>query len=478
MKLFTLVYIIENLNFYFGGLKMKFTILHTNDVHSRFENFARISTKIKKMRDDSTIVLDAGDFHDFMDLMLQGTNGQAGSKLLKEAGYDALAIGNNEMFEGLETMRYMTSSTDLPFVSCNLVRKDGSDIEGIRKSIIVEKSGVRFLVIGASPDFKMFLDLMDMGTLPYKEAIQKEIDDNKGKYDVCILLSHLGLREDEELLESVKGIDIVIDGHSHVLMDNPEVINGVTVHMSGCYGEYLGRVTFEYDGHVHDVKAENIKVHDEEMDENILELMGTNRKEAIDNLSEPLYSIDRDLYHDIVEENPMTNFLADAVKDCMKTDLGIINSGVINGGIRKGVVTMKKLIEICPSPLNPTYMEVKGKNIKEALNMSLDHDLCYKDGRGGGFRGKYLGRLHVSGAVIEHDGKNVKHVLINGKEIEDEKYYSVATSDYLERGDWYTPLAEHRNVRYDIDYLRITLKKYLCRKEFLDKAFVDRWIEE
>lgn len=461
-----------------GGLKMKFTILHTNDVHSRFENFARITTKIKKMRDENTLVLDAGDFHDFMDLMLQGTDGQAGAKLLKEAGYDALAIGNNEMFEGLDTMHSMTSSADLPFLSCNLVRKNGTDIEGVTKSVIIERSGVRFLVVGASPDFKMFLDLMDMGTLPYKEAIKNEIAANKGKYDVCILLSHLGLREDEELLDSLKGIDLVIDGHSHVLMDKPEVINGVTIHMSGCYGENLGRVTFEYDGKVHDVTAENIKADDEEMDENILEIMGTNRKEAIERLGTPLYGIDRDLYHDIVEENPMTNFLADAIRDCLKTDIGIINSGVLNGGIRKGEVSMKKLIEVCPSPLNPTYMEVQGKDIKEALNMSLDHDLCYKDGRGGGFRGKYLGRLHVSGAVIEHDGNSVKRVLINGRDIEDEKYYSVATSDYLERADWYTPLSKHRNVRYDIDYLRITLKNYLCRKEFVDNAFIDRWIKK
>lgn len=459
-----------------GGYEMRFTILHTNDVHSRFENFARITTKIKKMRDENTLVLDAGDFHDFMDLMLQGTDGQAGAKLLKEAGYDALAIGNNEMFEGVDTMHSMTSSTDLPFLSCNLVKKDGSYLKYVKRSVILVKSGVRFLVIGASPDFKEFLDLMDMGTLPYKEAIEKEIDDNKGKYDVCILLSHLGLREDEELLEVVKGIDIVIDGHSHVLMDKPHVVNDIKLHMSGCYGEYLGVVSFEYDGQVHDVTAENIKVKDEEMDENILEIISTNKKKAIETLSTPLYSIDRDLYHDVVEENPMTNFLADALKDLLKTDIGIINSGVLNGGIRKGEVSMKKLIEICPSPLNPTYMEVQGKDIKEALNMSLDHDLCYKDGRGAGFRGKYLGRLHVSGAVIEHDGKSVKRVLINGKEIEDEKYYTVATSDYLERGTGYTPLGENRNVRYDIDYLRITLKKYLCRKEFVDNAFIDRWI--
>ena len=54
---------------------MRFKILHTNDVHSRFENFARITTKIKELKDQNTLILDAGDYHDFKDVMLQGTRG-------------------------------------------------------------------------------------------------------------------------------------------------------------------------------------------------------------------------------------------------------------------------------------------------------------------------------------------------------------------------------------------------------------------
>lgn len=53
---------------------MRFTILHTNDIHSRFENLAKISTKINELRDENTLVIDAGDF---MRVELQGTMGRA-----------------------------------------------------------------------------------------------------------------------------------------------------------------------------------------------------------------------------------------------------------------------------------------------------------------------------------------------------------------------------------------------------------------
>lgn len=247
--------------------------------------------------------------------------------------------------------------------------------------------------------------------------------------------------------------------------------------MSGCYGENLGLLDFEYDGNVTNVHGVNINVKKVEMNENILKLIDKNRKIANDNLGVSLYSIDREMWHDVVEENPITNLLADAIRDLFNCDIGLINSGIMNSGIRKGKVSFKKLIEICPSPLNPTYMEIQGKYIKEALQQSLDPEICYKDGAGAGFRGRFLGRLHISGAVVEYDGNNIHRIIVNGEELDEEKYYSVATSDYLQRGTGYKALKSNINEKYRVEYLRIVLKDYLCKDEFLDKAYVDRWIK-
>lgn len=96
---------------------MKIRILHTNDVHSRFENFSKISSKIRELKNENTLILDAGDF---MRLELQGTGGIAGCSLLNLAGYDAIAVGNNESFSGVDILEKMTTSGLTPFLSCDL----------------------------------------------------------------------------------------------------------------------------------------------------------------------------------------------------------------------------------------------------------------------------------------------------------------------------------------------------------------------
>lgn len=459
------------------GMILKFRILHTNDIHSRFENYAKIVSKIKEIKNDNTIILDAGDFNDFMRIEIEGTNGKAGVELLDAAGCSALAVGNNETFKGIDMLSGMACAGSVSFLSCNLYKSDFSPITGLKKSIIMEKGGIRFLIIGTSPLLGIFYELMGMTTVDYKEAIGRELDENRGNYDISILLSHLGLKEDEDIADTMDGIDIIIDGHSHVLMAEPEMIKNTIIHQSGLYGEHLGLLDIEYDGEIKSFKGSNIKVEDTLCDSAIMDLIGKSKETAIDNLGKPLYFIDRDLWHDVVEENPMTNLLADSLKDVLGCDIGLINSGVLNGGIRKGPVSKKKLLEVCPSPLNPTSFEIQGKFLRRAFEESIYADFCMKDGKGSGFRGKYLGRLHVSGAVIEHDGRRIKRILIGGRELDDEKCYSIASSDYLQRGTGHESLANNNNVKYNEEFLRDTLNDYLRKQDFIDNAFCDRWVK-
>lgn len=456
---------------------MRLRILHTNDIHSRFENYANIVSRIRELRDDNTIILDAGDFNDFMRLELIGTKGRAGIELLDSAGYDAITIGNNETFQGIDMLAGMASNDMVPFLSCNIGRIEHTPIEGVKRSVIIDRAGLRILIIGASPQLKVFYEMSGIELLNYKEEISKELSDNKGRYDISILLSHLGLKEDRVIAETIAGIDIIIDGHSHVLMKEPEVIRNTIIHQSGSFGEHLGVLDVEYDGKITGFKGENISMEGIARDKVIMDVIGRNKEISIDILDVPIYYIDRDLWHDVVEENPMTNLLADALMDMLNCDLALINSGVINGGIRKGPVSEKKLLEICPSPLNPTTFEIEGKYLRQALQSSMYSDFCMQDGIGSGFRGRYLGRLHVSGAVIEHDGRRIKRILIGGNELQDDRVYIIGSSDYLQRGTGYESLASCKLIKYNPEYLRDTLRDYLGKLEYLERAFVDRWIK-
>lgn len=456
---------------------MRLNILHTNDIHSNYENFAKLVTKINEIKDGNTIILDAGDFADFKRIELQGTDGLAAMEVLKHAGYHALAVGNNETFQGLDILEYMAEHSKIPLLSCNMLNLDETPLKSVKRSIILNKNGLRILIIGASPDISPFNELIGFTLIDHVEAIRKEVEKNKGTYDICILLSHLGMDKDKEVAEQINGVDVIIGGHFHILMDKPEVINNTIIFTSGAYGEHLGVLKLDISkDKISLIEGENIEIGTVESSKEIEELIRKNRVKAIENLSKPLYQIDRDIWHDVVEENPMTNLLADALRDVLQCDIGLINSGVLNGGIKKGNVSAKKLIEICHSPLNPTSFEIQGKYLWEALEKSLDSDICYGDGMGPGFRGKYVGRLHVSNVIIEHNGKKISNILINGEKLILDKWYRVASSDYLQRGTGYDSLKNNRNEKYNKEYLRDTLKSYLGKEDFVKKAFLDRWI--
>lgn len=454
---------------------MKLKILHTNDVHSHFENFARAVTVIKELKDDNTLVLDGGDFADFKSIELQGTRGAAALELLQAAGYDALTIGNNEMFNGMDTLEHMAATSPLPFISNNLLKKDRSEISGVVKSTILNKNGLRILVTGSSPDLGVFNDGLGIHVQEPKERIQAVIHRHAGQYDLCILLSHIGTFADEPLTAAVPEIDVVISAHDHQLYPEAKILNGTIMNSAGNYGEYVGVVELEIsEGKATLLHSETISTREAEMDPEIIELLKTNKTKAIAQLQKPLYRLPQPLWHDVIEENPLANLIADGLCDMLECELGLINSGIANAGLFD-FVSRKKLIEVCPSPLNPTRFEVRGKDIQEALEQSLDAQVCLADGRGPGFRGKFVGRLHVSGAEVVHDGNIIHEILIAGEPIEPERWYSVASSDYLQRGSGFPALARNRNDAYRAEEVKDVIQTYAADAAFLERAFADRW---
>ncbi len=452
-------------------------ILHTNDLHSHFDNYKKIVSLIREHRDADTIVLDGGDFADFKSIELQGTKGIAAIELLEAAGYDVITIGNNEMFNGVDTLEHMASKSTIPFISNNLMKKDKTAIKGVCKSTLLEKNGLRLLITGSSPDMGVFNEGLGLHMTDYTVAIKEEIHRNKGKYDVCILLSHVGTFADEPLANEIEEIDIIISAHDHKLFNEAKLINETIMNSAGNYGEYLGIVELEVsDGKVQLVNSQTIPTKEIQEDPQIVSILKVNKDKAINTLSQPLYSLALSLWHDVVEENPISNLIADGLKDMLKADIGLINSGICNAGIFREM-SRKKLIEVCPSPLNPTLFEIQGKNLKEALESSLDAQTCLAEGRGPGFRGRFVGGLHVSGLEIEHDGKHIKTIYLNQIPLEDEQWYLVASSDYLQRGSGYPSLANNRNEQYSAEEIKDIIEIYGDKSDFVESAHQNRWKE-
>ena len=458
---------------------MKLRILHTNDLHSSYDAFKRVVTCINKHRNDMCLVVDAGDMIDRKSVMISGSDGIAGTRLLFDAGYDAITIGNNEGFSS--ALLKMVKESKVPFVCANLYNINGDELP-IQKSILKTYGDVRVLIIGNTVDgsesYNEFFAFTNIKAHEYIKCVRDELEKNKGNYDLCVVLSHAGIRRDREMAEAIDGIDVIIGGHSHTVLEDVEVVNGTLIHQAGKYGQYVGMVDLELNEmkKIISYQGSLLTVNDYDEDERICNLIDTYRDEAVENLSKPLFTIKEDLWHDVVNENPITNLLADALYDLHKdeVDFGIINSGILNYGLPKGEVSELQLIGCSPSPLNPTRYHVSGK---EALKQSLDFEYCLENRFASGFRGYYTGNLQVSYNVAVYvEGRTIKEVYINGSLMEDDKQYYIISSDYIQRGSGY-PTLYGDDYLYDNYEIRDLVRLYSPKEEFVTRALQKRIIK-
>lgn len=451
----------------------KFTIYHTNDIHSQFEHFTQIQTYLKQNASSSDWILDAGDFADAKHIAVSGTMGKGATVLLELAGYDALAVGNNEYFQGIEGILGLASNR-VPLLSCNLVHEDGRTIEEIQSHILSEKNGVGLLIIGVSPygTYSEFLTLLELDSLDPNQRIEQIIKEEQGNYDICILLSHAGIEQDRIFANELKGIDIIIGGHSHTLMPEVEKIKNTYIHQSGCYGEYIGKLEVEIKNHrIISVVAENIE-NRFEVDTALNQELEKQTQIGKKYYDRTLYTLHAELDFSPVHECKIMNVLCDILYEQYPCDFVLMHHGILENGI-SGNVSKTKLLAISPSPLNPTKMVVKGSAIITAMQQSFDEEFCMQEGKGPGFRGTCLGALAVSANVRVK--KQPFSMTIDGEEIEPEKSYCIITDDYLQRGTGYTSLFVEQATYYN-GFIRDVLETGLSHTEFIEKANIKRII--
>lgn len=253
------------------------TILHTNDVHSHIDPFEKdhpqfagqggISRRyelIKKIRQENpnTLLLDAGD-------IFQGTpyfNFYAGElefKVMSKLGYDAATLGNHEFDNGIDGFAAQLPNADFKFLNANY---DFSNtiLDGlIQPYKVFVKDGIRIGVFGLGIELAglvgkklyketVYLDPIEIATDTTKVLREEE------QCDLVICLSHLGYQyrgekiSDVKLAAQTRGIDLIIGGHTHTFLSEPQVFSNldqkdVIVNQVGWAGVNVGRIDFHFD---------------------------------------------------------------------------------------------------------------------------------------------------------------------------------------------------------------------------------------
>jgi 5'-nucleotidase len=439
------------------------TIIHTNDLHSRLTGyspeslytplsvnddktvggFARITSVInheKQKAGDKVLVLDAGDF--LMGTLFQGIEPTEGFqlRLMKRMGYDVVSIGNHEFDFGpaklAEIIRASERKGEIPqLVLSNAVTddKDPSDdeleklfSEGIiARSTVIERAG---LSIGIFALMGKVADENAAFAPPVRFASQiktagKMVEELKSAgCDLIICLSHSGLAmdkngewagEDVELARKVKGLNVIISGHTHTKIDKPLIINGVSIVQTGEYGKNAGILrlnksegTFNVEGY--DLVPVDDRIHGDEAVHGLIEEMkGIVTSKILAGLgvgydskiAESSFMLECDEAGAVSESN-LGPLVADAIQAYVNkhsddgTDLSMVAAGVIRDRLMPGLQAAPDIFRIMSMgsgndnvpgyPLSRIY--VSGRELKSILEIllvsgaSTPSNYCYFSG--------------------------------------------------------------------------------------------------
>jgi 5'-nucleotidase len=470
--------------------KERITILHTNDIHSHFEMVSSIAALISKERDLTSetpfLLLDVGDHMDRMAVETEGSAGRANTDIINLTSYDAITIGNNEGLTFTPDMLEVAYSGLLcPVVCCNIRElKNGLCPGWMKEHIIITKEDIRIGIIGVTAPFDEFYRLIGWEALDPEKALKEQIALMRPKVDVLIVLSHLGLPSDRNLALNLDGIDLILGGHTHHLLEEPLHIGNTTICGAGKFGQHVGKVIMErdLDGKFRVVSGGCLHVDLLQKKESISTALEIHRKQAGIILQRTITVTDHALrLNEGDQETPFGNLLAQSLRQFTKCELSMVNTGQLLGALPAGDITVGMLHQLCPSPINPCILMLKGSDIRYTLEQSLLSEYKEKKIMGYGFRGKILGSIAMDGAEVFYDPTRtpfdrIISVSLNGCPLSDDQEYIVGTIDMFIFGVGYERIALGRDRKFILpEFLRDLLSIELQRPNSLEECEVVRW---
>lgn len=454
----------------------RLVILHTNDTHSQIDpddkdrgGILRRKVLIDSVRDAerNVLLIDAGD-------AVQGTlyftlfGGEVERKMMNELGYDMQILGNHEFDNGMESLARQYRESDALKISTNYDLA-GTALDNLFVPYVIKEYGNRrigFIGINLKPDG--MIDSDNCAGVKYLDAL--EAANGTARYlkekehaDAVIAITHVGYDEstpptpsDMEIARNSKDIDIIIGGHTHTLI-NPESadaplfrvpnLNGDTVLIAQTEkgGRYLGEITIDLNSMkpVSRLIPVNKRL-DSRIDSSAAEILKPYRQ-GVDSLM--AVKVARSAKELDTARPALLNMVTDMVMEFGRglagnVDLAIMNKGGIRRSLPAGDITKGMIITMLPFENHITIIDIKGKDLAMAFDVMA--------GRHGDGVSKGVGITFndVTGQCSE--------ISINGKPLDHDRIYRVATIDYLANGGDYmkpltagTVIARSKTILYD-----------------------------
>ena len=456
----------------------KTVILHTNDVHGAIAGYAYI-TALKadyEAKGAEVILVDAGDYSQG-EVYVSDTKGLDAVEMMNVTGYDVVTLGNHEFDYGYAQLKENMTKADFKILCANVYGEDGTPIFDANYTYTT-KSGVKIGFFGMeTPEAQTKANPALIKGLKFdtdlKAVAEKQLEALKDD-DVVIALSHLGVDDSSkpytsyDLYNAAKGIDFIIDGHSHSVMTKGK--NGEPIQSTGTKFANIGVIVIDdaskkiESNSLYEIKEDTAKdaavaAAAQKIIDRIDKEYGAvfaKSKVELNGAKAPNGNRDGETNNgDLITDAMLWKVMQNKEGLTVNEDhvVAITNGGGIRAAIKVGDVTKKDIKTVLPFGNTIEVIYVTGNELLEALEAST---FCVPESIGGFPQVSGISYTISTGAVYDANAetypastyygpKSINRVTINsinGKDFKANDTYAVVTNNFCaEGGDTYYAFA-------------------------------------
>ena len=428
----------------------KLVILHSNDMHGDFlaENVdanlvggvSMLSGYINKVRQEekNVIYAIAGDMFrgSIIDSEYQGIST---IEIMNLLGPDVVTLGNHEVDYGVAHLLFLEKCAEFPIINANL-HITTNNARLFEPCHIIKIDGMKILFIGILTEQVLSQCKTDgiIGTFINVQDAAEEIGKICNTYnaidvDLTVLLTHIGFEEDKKLaalLDPAWGVDIIIGGHSHTLLSEPCVVNGIPIVQVGVGTDQVGRFDMMINTDTNSIESYvwrsiPITAQNCPRDPSIEEVLGTYKSRTDEKYSRIVTKFVRQLRHPTrIRETELGDLISDVLKDALGVDIFLLGSGSIRNEQLGPIVTKGDLRECFPYDDAVHLVYVTGAQLKHMFMRMLRDEV---------WEGAHCEFYQLSrGLLVEYDQATHSFLRFEfeGEPVDDDKVFSLGLQHF------------------------------------------------
>jgi 5'-nucleotidase len=426
------------------------TLLHSNDMHGDFQveeiekqlvgGVSMLSGYVRKVRkeEENVVYCIAGDMvqGSIIDTEFRGISTIDIMNLLKP---DVVGLGNHEVDYGLTHLLFLERCATFPIVNANIFIKQPFT-RLFQPYVLLHIGGIKIMFIGIVTEEILSgirSDNLISNIIDVKDAAEEvgHICDTFRNVDVdlTVLLTHIGFEEDKKLaalLDPDWGVDIIIGGHSHTVLEKPELVNDILVATAAVGTDQIGRFDIVVDMDTNTVasyKWQLIPVTPENcpVDHVLEEILTSYKTKTDDKFGRIICTFPRRLSHpDRYRETELGNFFTDVFDAVFDVDLVMLGSGTVRKEEAGPVISLGDLKELYPYAGKFIMITVTGEQLKKILRFVLREEA---------FEGDHTEFFQYSGGfrcAWSREKQDFIKLELNGSVVEDTKTYRIAIQEF------------------------------------------------